>query len=40
VIKPEQILTKHKPLTDVFYTYKHFDKREAGWIKVELRPAA
>lgn len=40
VIKPERILTKHQPLTDVLDAYRHFDKREAGWIKVELRPAA
>jgi threonine dehydrogenase-like Zn-dependent dehydrogenase len=40
VIKPERILTKHEGLTDVLDAYRHFDKRESGWIKVELRPAA
>jgi threonine dehydrogenase-like Zn-dependent dehydrogenase len=40
VIRPERILTKHEPLTDAIEAYRHFDKREAGWIKVDLRPAA
>jgi threonine dehydrogenase-like Zn-dependent dehydrogenase len=40
VIRPERILTKHEPLTDVIDAYRHFDVREPGWIKVELRPAA
>lgn len=39
-IKPEHILTKHEPLTDVIEAYRRFDTRDAGWIKVELRPAA
>ena len=32
-IKPEHILTKHEPLTDVIEAYRHFDTRDAGWIK-------
>jgi len=40
VIKPEHILTKHEPMTDVIDAYRHFDTRDAGWIKVELRPSA
>ena len=40
IIRPEQVLTKHHPLTNVLDANRHFDKREAGWIKVELRPAA
>jgi threonine dehydrogenase-like Zn-dependent dehydrogenase len=39
-IKPEHILTKHEALTDVIEAYRHFDTRDAGWIKVELLPAA
>jgi hypothetical protein len=38
--QPEHILTKHEALTDVIEAYRHFDTRDAGWIKVELRPAA
>jgi threonine dehydrogenase-like Zn-dependent dehydrogenase len=40
VIKPERILTRHEAFTDVIAAYRHFDTRDAGWIKVELRPAA
>ncbi len=40
VINPAHILTKHEPLTDVIEAYRQFDTRNAGWIKVELRPAA
>jgi threonine dehydrogenase-like Zn-dependent dehydrogenase len=40
VIKTERILTKHQSLSDVLDAYRHFDKREPGWVKVELRPAA
>jgi threonine dehydrogenase-like Zn-dependent dehydrogenase len=40
IIKPEHILTKHEPFTNVLDAYRHFDAREAGWVKVELRPAA
>jgi threonine dehydrogenase-like Zn-dependent dehydrogenase len=40
VIRPERILTRHEALADVIDAYRHFDTRDAGWIKVELRPAA
>jgi threonine dehydrogenase-like Zn-dependent dehydrogenase len=39
-IRPERILTKHEALADAIEAYRHFDTRDAGWIKVELRPAA
>ncbi len=39
-IDPLQVLTKVEPLTDAIDAYKHFDKRERGWIKTELMPAA
>jgi threonine dehydrogenase-like Zn-dependent dehydrogenase len=29
-----------EPLTSVIEAYKAFDQRQAGWIKVELEPAA
>jgi threonine dehydrogenase-like Zn-dependent dehydrogenase len=37
-IDPLKILTKVEPLTDAVEAYKAFDKREQGWIKVELKP--
>jgi threonine dehydrogenase-like Zn-dependent dehydrogenase len=40
VVDPEQVLTQREPLTDVIEAYKAFDQRQAGWIKVELKPAA
>jgi threonine dehydrogenase-like Zn-dependent dehydrogenase len=39
VIDPIKVLTKVQPMTDVIEAYMHFDKREAGWIKTELKPA-
>jgi threonine dehydrogenase-like Zn-dependent dehydrogenase len=39
-IDPTKILTKVEPLTKVIPAYEAFDKREPGWIKVELNPAA
>ncbi len=37
-VDPEQILTQREPLTSAIEAYKAFDKREPGWIKVELVP--
>ena len=39
VIDPTRILTWREPLTDVIAAYQAFDKRQPGWIKVELQPA-
>jgi threonine dehydrogenase-like Zn-dependent dehydrogenase len=39
VIDPSTVITQVEPLTDVIEAYKAFDKRQAGWIKVELLPA-
>lgn len=39
-IDPLKILSQVEPLTDVIEAYKAFDKRERGWIKVELKPQA
>jgi threonine dehydrogenase-like Zn-dependent dehydrogenase len=39
-INPAHVLTQHEPLTDVIDAYRQFDARRAGWVKVELRPAA
>ena len=37
-IDPLKILTQIEPITGVIEAYKAFDKRQAGWIKVELKP--
>jgi len=37
-VDPSTVLTQVEPLTDVIDAYKAFDKRQAGWIKVELLP--
>ena len=40
VVDPAEVLTQTEPLTDAIEAYKAFDRREPGWIKVELRPEA
>jgi threonine dehydrogenase-like Zn-dependent dehydrogenase len=40
VIDPTQVLTQSEPLADAIEAYKAFDRRESGWVKVELRPEA
>jgi len=35
---PRTILTQVEPMTDAIEAYKQFDRRAAGWIKVELQP--
>ncbi|MFL5577246.1 MAG: zinc-dependent alcohol dehydrogenase [Gemmatimonadaceae bacterium] len=35
---PSQVLTKVEPVTDAIEAYKAFDRRTAGWTKVELKP--
>src|SRR2546421_1961789 len=40
VFNPSSILTNLEPLTSAIDAYKLFDRREPGWIKVELLPAA
>jgi threonine dehydrogenase-like Zn-dependent dehydrogenase len=37
-IDPTQILTQIEPLTSVLDAYKAFDRRQSGWVKVELVP--
>ena len=37
---PSRILTQHEPLTDAIEAYRSFDRREEGWVKVELTPQA
>jgi threonine dehydrogenase-like Zn-dependent dehydrogenase len=40
VLNPSSVLTNLEPLTSAIEAYKLFDRREPGWIKVELLPAA
>ena len=37
---PTEILAQTEPITDAIGAYKTFDRREPGWIKVELNPTA
>jgi threonine dehydrogenase-like Zn-dependent dehydrogenase len=37
---PEDVLTRTEPLTDVLEGYRAFDRREPGWMKVQLIRAA
>jgi threonine dehydrogenase-like Zn-dependent dehydrogenase len=39
VIDPVAVLTEMEPLTNVIDAYEAFDRRESGWIKVELEVA-
>jgi threonine dehydrogenase-like Zn-dependent dehydrogenase len=39
-IDPLEVLTKVEPLSSVIEAYEHFDKRESGWVKTELKLAA
>lgn len=38
VIDPSSILTVVEPISDAIEAYKAFDRREIGWVKVELLP--
>lgn len=37
-IDPATILTQVEPMGDVIEAFKAFDRRESGWVKVELQP--
>jgi hypothetical protein len=37
-IDPAKILTQIKPMSDAIEAFKAFDRRDEGWIKVELHP--
>jgi threonine dehydrogenase-like Zn-dependent dehydrogenase len=39
-LDPTDILTQTEPVTGSIEAYEAFDRREPGWIKVELNPAA
>jgi threonine dehydrogenase-like Zn-dependent dehydrogenase len=38
-VDPTAVLTQQEPLASALDAYKAFDKREAGWTKVELKPS-
>ncbi|RRV41857.1 glutathione-dependent formaldehyde dehydrogenase [Pseudomonas sp. o96-267] len=38
-IDPAKILTQVKPMSDAIEAFKAFDRRDSGWIKVQLQPA-
>ncbi len=39
-VDPTVILTHEEPLTSAIEAFEHFDRRERGWVKVELEPSA
>ena len=39
-VDPLKVLTEVEPMTDAISAYKAFDRRKAGWVKVELKPGA
>ena len=39
-VDPLLVLTQTEPMMDAIEAYKAFDKRQPGWIKVELKPQA
>ncbi len=39
-VQPSKVLTQIEPLTDAIEAFEAFDRRETGWIKVGLAPAA
>ncbi|HVW22722.1 MAG TPA: zinc-dependent alcohol dehydrogenase [Opitutaceae bacterium] len=38
-VDPLTVLTQHEPITSAIEAYEAFDRREPGWIKVELQPS-
>ncbi len=38
-LAPRHVVTQDEPLPDVISAYEAFDRRQSGWVKVELRPA-
>ncbi|MFP4003777.1 MAG: zinc-dependent alcohol dehydrogenase [Alphaproteobacteria bacterium] len=40
VVDPVKILTRREPIADAIEAFKAFDRRERGWVKVELTPGA
>jgi threonine dehydrogenase-like Zn-dependent dehydrogenase len=38
MVDPSEVLTEIEPLMSALQAYEAFDRREPGWIKVELKP--
>jgi threonine dehydrogenase-like Zn-dependent dehydrogenase len=38
VMRPEGFFTQRAPLTSAIDAFHHFDRHEAGWLKVKLEP--
>jgi len=39
-VDPSLLLTEDEPVSDAIDAYRQFDRREPGWVKVALQPAA
>jgi threonine dehydrogenase-like Zn-dependent dehydrogenase len=39
-LDPTALITQHTPVSSAVEAYEQFDRREQGWLKVELEPAA
>jgi len=39
-LDPSALVTQHAPVASAIEAYEQFDRREQGWLKVELEPAA
>jgi threonine dehydrogenase-like Zn-dependent dehydrogenase len=39
-VDPARVITRHEPVSAAVHAYEAFDRREAGWTKVALDPAA
>src|SRR3954463_3485515 len=37
-VDPSKLLSKQEPIGNAIEAYKEFDRREPGWVNVELRP--
>jgi threonine dehydrogenase-like Zn-dependent dehydrogenase len=40
VIEPSKVLTQREPVTGAIEAFETFDRRDPGWVKVILEPAA
>ena len=40
IVTPSELLTQLEPLTDAVEAFESFDRRESGWVKVELAPSS
>jgi threonine dehydrogenase-like Zn-dependent dehydrogenase len=39
VVDPSEVLSQREPIASAIDAYRAFDRREAGWLEVDLRPA-